>query len=120
MANTRNRNTQGDYQMEKATQSNWHGRQMYAHSAQGSAYNTYWAGNGLIQGQIRGHSTLMNNTLEVEADLFGLGSTLENPRLTSIVPLPKHIPSVDLFAKSIIQVPRPVEPATYARPFYLS
>ena len=120
MANTRNRNTPGNYQMEKNETANWHNRQMYEHSAQGSAYNTYWAGNGLIQGQIRGHNTLLNNTIDVEADLLGLGSTLENPRLHAIVPEPKHIPSIDLFTKSSIQIPRQVVPATNARPMYLS
>lgn len=120
MANTRNRNTQGNYQMEKAESNNWHSRQMYAHSSQGSAYTTYWAGNGLIQGQVRGHNTLLNNALDVEADLLGLGLSLENPRLHAVVSEPKFIPSVDLFSKPSIQMPRTVVPATGARPMYLS
>lgn len=117
MSNTRNRNTQGNYQMEKAAHICWHGRQMYEHSAQGAAYNTYLAGNGLIQGKMRGNSTLFDNTLEIESDLLGLGSTLENPRETPVIPSVKYIPNVHLFASPTIYMPRPIEPAQNARPF---
>jgi hypothetical protein len=121
MAATRNRNTPGNYKLEQNAIHQWHGQQMYEHSAQGRPYETYLAGNGLIQGHMRGHA-LANNPTEIETMLFGIGSTdlTKNPEdVVPIKPDLKHLASMDLFVKPTIQVSRAIAPDTNARPAYL-
>lgn len=127
MAATRNRNTPGNYRAETEAAHQWFERQMYEHSAQGAPSQTFLAGNGLIQGRMRGPGyALSHNPVEIESMLFGIRAT----DLTLAEPAPpvrpelKPVPSMDLFVK-----PAPigvqssfVDAARYAdsRPAYLN
>lgn len=102
MAATRNRNTPGDYRSETQAAHQWFDRQLYAHSAQGAPSQTYLAGNGLIQGRMRGPGdALSHNPVEIESMLFGIRATdltLAEPA-APVKPELKSIPSMDLFSR---------------------
>lgn len=123
MAATRNRNTPGNYKLEQSAVSNWSGRQMYEHAAQGRPFNTYLAGNGLIQGQMRGNS-LLHNPTEVETMLFGIGSTNltagDNIDTSKVQPEYKSVDNMNLFATPTVYAPRPLNPSNTNRPSYLN
>ena len=48
MASTRNKNTPGDYALEQWSLQKDYQKRMYPHAAQGKAFGTMYAGNGLI------------------------------------------------------------------------
>ena len=120
MSATRNRNTLGNHHMEVLAHNNWSNRQLYEHSPQGNAYAPCLAGNGLIQGKL-GRGSLALNSIDVESSMFGIGSTnlarpQDNLRVTAELTV---LPSMDLFEKRTVYVPRPVVLDPNARPRYL-
>ena len=104
---------------------------MYEHSASGKPYETYLAGNGLIQGKMRG-TALLNNPTDVETMLFGIGSTNLTltetqmpmsgalPDTSKVAPEYKSVSIMDLFAAPTVYAPRPLHPAPNQRPSYLN
>ncbi len=116
MASTRNKNTPGNYVLDnkKNTQSEtW---RLYENAANGSAYNTNFAGNGFIQGPMPSNK-LSNNAADIESFLFGINSTnLVNPA-APLSPELKTITQKDLYAKSNIIMPVPLVVLKNQRPF---
>lgn len=74
MASTRNRNTQGDYNLEQSTFENQRNYIHYLHSSSGQAIQTMYPSNGLGIGRVAA-SNLSHNPEDIESYLFGIGST---------------------------------------------
>jgi hypothetical protein len=120
MSSTRNKNTPGNYALERWSDAKINTELMYIHAAQGQAMTTQLPGDGLLASKIAGRD-LANNYCDIESALFGIGSTnLENP-------LPKVNPEINyLRSLNIIQkTPSMVKPQKYdiqpnQRPMYLN
>ena len=79
MASTRNKNTPGNYCLDQKQYTDSSAWSLYANGANGEAYDTRLAGNGLNPGQLP-WTTLSYNSADIESFLFGINSTnLVNP-----------------------------------------
>jgi hypothetical protein len=74
MASTRNKNTPINYNLEQGAYRSYRQQLLYPNAANGQAYTTQFAGNGLLQGPMP-WNTLSHNAADVESFLFGIGST---------------------------------------------
>lgn len=105
MASTRNRNTPGDYALEK--QAYAHKFNFMDHNASsyvGIAYNTMLPGDGLV-GMKADARVLSRNPWDIESDLFGIGSTnLEEPK-APVVPDVYKLDTQHLSKKMNVYVP---------------
>jgi hypothetical protein len=109
MASTRNKNTQGNYNLEQRSSTLSSSYKLYANSSHGAAYTTQNPGNGLNPGQIHGNQ-LSRNTADIESFLFGIGSTnLVNPG-SSHNPRPElvKLTSIHIFDKPNTTMPVPL------------
>lgn len=118
MASTRNRNTQGDYKLEKAAYiktCDWRTNMVY-----GVPETNYFPGNG-IAGAKMARTELSGNYCEIESSLFGIGSTnLENPQPNTVPDIKRH-KSLNFGDRIPIYMPRPLEvDTTIQRPMYLN
>ena len=117
MASTRNKNTQGNYNLEQRNHTLSSSYKLYENSSHGAAYSTQNPGNGLNPGQIPGNK-LSNNTADIESYLFGINSTnLVNP---SHNPRPEliRLGAVNLFEKQNIIMPVPLFVEKNQRPSF--
>ena len=109
MASTRNKNTQGNYNLEQRNHTLSASYKLYPNSSYGAAYTTQLAGNGLNPGQIPGNQ-LSHNTADIESFLFGINSTnLVNASL-SHNPTPElvKLSSIHIFDKPNTTMPVPL------------
>ena len=119
MSSTRNKNTPGNYAMERWSDTKIHKEQMYINAAQGQAITTQLPGDGLLSSRIAGRD-LANNYCDIESALFGIGSTnLENP-LPKINPEINYLRSLNIIRKDPIIQPRKYEVRQDQRPMYLN
>ena len=119
MASTRNKNTPGNYALEKNQYIRRHQEVMYTNAAQGQAYTQNFAGNGLLMGRMAGRDLASNDT-EIESALFGIGSTnLENP-LPKVEPMIHNHKSLNVMDRIQMILPTPHVPETEHRPMYLN
>jgi hypothetical protein len=119
MASTRNKNTPGDYALEKQAIQRQHQERMYIHQSQGQAKQTNLPGNGLLSGKYAARD-LAKNDCDIESFLFGIGSTnLENP-LPAVTPQLNTIKSINVMEKMPMQTPRPFSMEPNQRPMYLN
>ena len=106
MASTRNKNTQGDYCLflrQNYGIENW---QLYSNGANGTAYDTRLAGNGLNPGQMP-WNTLSHNPADIESFLFGINSTnLVNPA-GPLTPELKCLQTANIFKTTPVIMPMP-------------
>ena len=106
MASTRNINTPGNYQMEQRALNKRYNESMYSYSSQGKPFTRYFAGDGLLAGNMKGRD-LAKNDCDIESYLFGIGSTnLVNP-LPIIQPKINTIQSLNIYQKSPT-IPSPI------------
>lgn len=107
MASTRNKNTQGNYNLEQRNSALSASYKLYANY--GAAYTTQNPGNGLNPGQIPGNQ-LSHNTADIESFLFGIHSTNLVDPLGSHNPTPElvRLSSVHLFDKPNTVMPVPL------------
>jgi hypothetical protein len=116
MASTRNINTRGNYNLEQNQYKHSENYTLYPNSQYGSAYNTRWAGDGLLPGQIPGNK-LSYNAPDTESFLFGINSTnLVNPA-PCFVPEIAKLDSVNVFEKKVVFIPEPLVLHKNQRPF---
>lgn len=116
MASTRNRNTQGNYCLEQRQYQQSSGYTLYPNSQYGAAYNTRFAGNGLLPGQIPWNK-LSYNAADTESFLFGINSTnLVNPA-PCFVPEITKLDSVNIYDKGPVFIPEPLTIEKNQRPF---
>ena len=116
MASTRNKNTPGNYCLDTKQNTQSESWKLYENGANGYAYNTNLAGNGLIQGPMPWNK-LSNNAPDIESFLFGINSTnLVNPT-GPLVPQLNQLSERDLYKKSNIIMPVPFVVPKEQRPF---
>ena len=116
MASTRNRNTPGNYCLEQRQYQNSETYTLYPNSQYGAAYNTRFAGNGLLPAQIPWNK-LSYNAADTESFLFGINSTnLVNPA-PCFVPEIAKLESVNIYEKGAVFMPEPLALDKNQRPF---
>jgi hypothetical protein len=116
MASTRNRNTPGNYCLEQRQYQNSENYTLYPNSQYGAAYNTRFAGNGLLPAQIPWNK-LSYNAADTESFLFGINSTnLVNPA-PCFVPEITKLDSVNIYEKGSVLMPEPLVIEKKQRPF---
>lgn len=117
MASTRNKNTQGNYKLEKTANINQSLYPLYEESR--IVKPTYHPGDGLGPARM-GTFELSENWCDIETGLFGIGSNnLENPQ-PEVVPKLKNIQSLHVIDKLPLFVPRPMNVSTIERPMFLN
>ena len=107
MSFTRARNTPGDYQLEQNVNACSYNLVTYIHGAHGQGYTRHLPGDGLIVAQMQGRD-LAENYIDIESQLFGIGSTnLENP-LPPVIPNIKKYDSLNVIDKTPMILPEPI------------
>jgi hypothetical protein len=118
MAGTRNKNTPGDYCLQFNENKNAMDWTFYKNGANGYAYETHLAGNGLIQGHMP-WTTLSHNPVDIESFLFGINSNnLINPP-PPLHPELKCLGSTNLYKNEKTIMPIPLVIPRDQRPFPL-
>lgn len=117
MASTRNKNTPGNYCLDQRQNVGIEDWQLYAHGANGKAFDTKLAGNGLIQGQMPANQ-LSHNAPDIESFLFGINSTnLVSPASSCFTPQLTNHDSANLVMKKPTLMPIPLTVPKNQRPF---
>ena len=118
MASTRNKNTPGNYCQDQRQNTQTESWQLYTNGANGLAYDSRLAGNGLNPGQMP-WSTLSYNPVDIETFLFGIGSTNLVQPVKPLRPELKCLSSANVFKKQDIIMPVPLAVSKTQRPFPL-
>ena len=119
MSSTRNKNTPGNYALEKQSIQKQFIENMYVHQSQGQAKQTNLPGNGLLSGRYAGRD-LAKNDCDIESFLFGIGSSnLENP-LPIVTPQLNTLHSLNVIEKIPMQMPSGLQIERNQRPMYLN
>lgn len=120
MSATRNRNTPGNYALEKQANVLQSDYTSYDKSAfYGSVQHTYFPGNGLV-GMKSGSSNLARNACDIESQLRGIGSTnLETP-LEPIQPDIYQLKSLNVADRTPLIMPERFAPVPNQRPMPLN
>jgi len=104
MASTRNKNSAGDYKLEQGQNSEIFEYSAYTNSAYGQPLTSHFAGDGLIMGRMAA-STLSTNNVDIESQLYGIGSTnLVTPNADVRAEI-KGLKSLDIIDKLPVYVP---------------
>ena len=91
MASTRNKNSKDDYCIQQSAYKNGTSYNLYTHSQHGQPVNTMLPDFGLNSAKM-GRFELNGNSVNIESQLFGIGSTnLVNPK-SEISPAHIHVP----------------------------
>jgi|TARA_B110000285_G_scaffold222712_1_gene277229 hypothetical protein len=117
MASTRNRNTNGDYNLEQSQNNRTFENLTYTHY--GVSSQTHLPGNGLLQGRI-GSDSLSFNAADIESQLRGIGSTNLVENKTPIEPRIKTLVPLNIYERSKIQLPEPLVIENGQRPMFLN
>jgi hypothetical protein len=99
MASTRNRNTQGDYNLQQFQNNGIMNFNTY--NSYGVPTPTYFPGNGLLHGRFASEN-LSNNSCDIESMLRGIGST------NLVAPIPETRPEIKLLKSLSVMDKTPV------------
>ena len=117
MASTRNKNTPGDYRLEKESiisQRNYITSTSFALPIQ-----SYHPGDGLL-GAKTARTVLSSNACDIESSLFGIGANnLENPK-PKVFPELNTLKSLSIIDKVPLIEPRPLAVNHANRPMFLN
>lgn len=103
MASTRNKNTPGDYVLEK--QQNKDIVDFNTYRSYGVPMNTYFSGDGLLTGRIASEN-LSSNSCDIESMLRGIGANnLETPQMP-VMPAINTTKSLSIIDRLPVYVPR--------------
>lgn len=105
MASTRNRNTQGDYDLEQW--SNTQNIHYKTYTSFGKPTQTHLPGDGLLAGRV-GASELAFNNNDIESFLFGIGSTNLVKANPATVPDIKLLNSLSIIDRLPVSIPDPL------------
>ena len=116
MAATRNKNTPGNYCLDRKQSTDTVNWRLYENGANGLAYDTRLSGVGLCPGQLP-WSTLSYNPADIESFLFGINSTnLVNPA-PCLTPELKYLKMANIFKMPDTIMPTPLVVPKGQRPF---
>jgi hypothetical protein len=114
MASTRNKNTPGDYKLEKKSNNQFIDYNTYTNYGIPMPIN--FASDGLLMGRMASEQ-LSNNACDIESQLFGIGSSnLENP-LPEVVPKIKQLNSLSIIDRMPLLLPDTMAQIVEQRPF---
>lgn len=117
MASTRNKNTPGDYRLEK--DSMMCQRNYLTNTTFSLPVQSYHPGDGLL-GAKTSRVVLSSNACDIESSLFGIGANnLENPK-PNVMPQLKTLQSLSVMNKTPLILPATVEISNANRPMYLN
>lgn len=114
MTSTRNRNTPGDYQLEQNLNACNYTLATYIHGAYGQGYTRHLPGDGLINAQMHSRD-LAENYIDIESQLFGIGSTNLEQALPPVIPMIKKYDSLNIIDKTPMIKPEPFIPLQHQR-----
>jgi hypothetical protein len=116
MASTRNKNTLGNYQMERTGVENH--TNYWTNAVFSVPVQTFHPGDGLLAAKTA-RNELSSNACDIESSLFGIGSTdLVNPR-PNIYPELNTLKSLSIIDKAKTVVVEPTKVNTGNRPMIL-
>jgi hypothetical protein len=116
MSSTRSRNTPGDYKAENNINNNNVDYLINKGYSYGQPMTTYFPGNGLLPGRVASENLSYNN-IDIETQLFGIGSTnMVTPKLEQNAEI-KSIQSLSIINKIPIIIPEPLVVQKNQRPF---
>jgi len=116
MASTRDINSPENYRLEQWALEKQ--KEYMPYKSYATPRSTMFAGDGLLFGRV-GNDQLSNNAVEIETFLYGIGSNnLVNPKGPVVAEI-KTLPSLDIFNKSPVILPKPLvtEPGQRLRLF---
>jgi hypothetical protein len=117
MASTRNKNTPGDYRLEKDSmiiQREYRTNPVFSIPTQ-----SYHPGDGLL-GAKTSRVALASNACDIESSLFGIGANnLENPQPVNVPDL-RMLQSLSIMNRIPLIQPTPVSVSSANRPMYLN
>jgi len=105
MASTRSKNTPGNYCMEQWSLEKQAAFPVYTNAR--VPVESMIAGDGLVHGRMGG-TELAYNAVDIETQLFGIGSTnLANPK-AAVNPQLKNLPSLSVIDRLPVILPEPL------------
>ena len=104
MSFTRNKNAQGDYDLEQKQNSGILDYSSYLNSSYGEPIQSHFAGNGLLMGRIA-PTTLSYNSCDIESQLYGIGSTNLVKRKDPVKLEAKSLNSLNIIDRLPVYVP---------------
>ena len=119
MASTRNKNSPGNYNLETNANRQQFQYETFINGSQGQGSTRHFAGDGLLQGRLRGRD-LADNDTDIESYLFGIGSTNLVHALPPVVPRPISMSSLSTIRRLPVVVPNPLEIDKGQRPMFLN
>ena len=115
MASTKNKNTFGNYRAEQFINTSIDSYSTYVNGGSALAYSNHLAGDGLLMGK-NARSTLCNNYIDVESQLFGIDATnLVNPKM-DVTPEFRYVQSLNIINRLPVLIPEPLIVDKYQRP----
>jgi hypothetical protein len=119
MASTRNKNTTGNFVAERSINNNTVDYFTNNSYSFGTPLTTYYPGDGLLHGRVASEN-LAHNNIDIETQLFGIGSTnLVKPKINQYPEL-KPIQSLSIIDRIPIIIPEPLIIHKDQRPFPLN
>jgi len=118
MASTRNKNTPGNFCLFLRQNNGFEDWQLYKNGANGQAYDTKLAGNGLNPGQLP-WTALSNNPADIESFLFGINSTNLVTPAPWLTPELKTLQTTNIFKSKPVIMPVPQAIPKNQRPFVI-
>jgi len=119
MTSTRSRNTPGDYRAENHIFNNRVDYLINKDYLFGQPTTTYLPGDGLLPGKIASENLAYNN-IDIETQLFGIGSTnLVNPKTNEVAQL-RPLKSLSVITRLPIFIPEPLVVQAGQRPYPLA
>lgn len=117
MSSTRNRNTQGDYNLVKRADEKIGAYLSY--DTFGQPKQNYHPGDGLL-GASACRNVLAHNACDIESSLFGIGANNLVTPLKPVEPQLKTLKSLSIMDKTPLIMPKPLEVSDKNRPMYLN
>jgi hypothetical protein len=119
MASCTNKNTPGNYAQEQRINDRIDNYMTYINSAPAQAHTSHFPGDGLLMGN-NARESFCRNYVDVETELFGIGSTnLVKPR-AKIMPQLDPPKSLNIIDRLPVLVPEPLIVQKDNRPMYLN
>lgn len=116
MAATRNKNTRGNYTLDKRQNQNQEQWRLYVNGAGGYACDPHLPGLGFGPAAIP-WNVLSRNAADTESFLRGIGATnLEEPSPPLFTPAPVFLTPINMFEKSPVYMPEPLVVSKENRP----
>jgi hypothetical protein len=116
MSSTRDKNCQGNYNLEQIQNTHISEYSTYKYSAYGHPVESHYAGNGLIMGKMA-PTNLSNNACDIESYLYGIGSSNLVNLKPPVVPYIKPLLSLSVIDRLPLIIPDPLVVAKNQRPY---